>query len=169
MQIFTQLLHELGSSIELDGLVPDEDGFCSLRFDGNLTLDMGVDEDTEALTISSILGEIPEERLAPVSTKLLEANLCWGGTGGSTLGVDPPTRTVVMAWREPIRNLDGQSFQMRLKGFIESAEYWQKQLTEVEEEEEEVMNALPAPELAPVGNVNLNDPATAFNPNWTRI
>jgi hypothetical protein len=83
--------------------------------------------------------------------------------------VDPPTRTVVMAWREPIRNLDGQSFQMRLKGFIESAEYWQKQLTEVEEEEEEVMNALPAPELAPVGNVNLNDPATAFNPNWTRI
>ncbi len=60
--------------------------------------------------------------------ELLEANLLWAGTGGATLGVDPATLSVFMCYQEKMEGMEFLRFQELLKGFSDTALFWNQRL-----------------------------------------
>jgi hypothetical protein len=125
---FENLLKELGASVGLPDLKPSEDGFCSLRFDDRVTIDLECNEEAEALIFSSIVGTVPPKQEEQVYIELLEANLLWSGTGGATLGVDPETASIFMCYQEKMEGMKFLRFQELLKGFSDRALFWNKSL-----------------------------------------
>ena len=125
---FTDLLKELGENIGLSDLKPDKDALCSLRFDDKVTLDFECQESSGALIISSIIGTLLPHEAKAFYPILLEGNLLWGGTGGATLGVDPLTLTVFLCYQEKMEGMEFLHFQDLIKGFSDTALFWNQRL-----------------------------------------
>ncbi|MFI0347706.1 MAG: type III secretion system chaperone [Chthoniobacterales bacterium] len=127
---FNNLLKDLGKSVGLPDLKPGSQGLCSLRFDDRVTIDLECNEDSGALIFSSIVGTLAPHEAESFYPLLLEANLLWAGTGGATLGVDPATLSVFMCYQEKITGMEFLRFQELLKGFSDTALYWNQRLGE---------------------------------------
>lgn len=127
---FNNLLKDLGKSVGLPDLKPGNQGLCSLRFDDRVTIDLESNEDSGALIFSSIVGTLAQHEADAFYPLLLEANLLWAGTGGATLGVDPATLSVFMCYQEKIAGMEFLRFQELLKGFSDTALYWNQRLNE---------------------------------------
>lgn len=126
------LLKELGQSIGLPDLAPDDDGYCCLSFDSKITLHIQLDDDTGNLTFFSEVGKVEEDRQLEIYTRMLEANVFWLGTGGATLGVNSENLTATLGYQEPITGIDFQRFQQLLEGFVNTAEKWIDRLIEIQ-------------------------------------
>lgn len=128
---FNELLETLGKNIGLSNLKADKAGLCSLRFGNTITIDLECNEERGALIISTLIGTLNSKTdKEKVYTELLEANLLWRGTGGATLGIDSTTKTVFMCYQEPMSLLNFNRFQELLKGFSDTAIFWNKHLSE---------------------------------------
>lgn len=125
---FNDLLKDLGKSVGLPDLKPSNDGLCSLRFDDRVTIDLEANEETGALIFSSIVGTLMPYQTEKFYPELLEANLLWAGTGGATLGVDPATLSVFMCYQEKMEGMEFLRFQELLKGFSDTALFWNNRL-----------------------------------------
>lgn len=137
LEHFNDLLKDLGKSVGLPDLKPSSDGLCSLRFDDRVTIDLECSEERGALIFSSIVGTLLPYQAEKIYPELLEANLLWVGTGGATLGVDPATLSVFMCYQEKIDGMEFLRFQDLLKGFSDTALFWNKRLLENPEGGEE--------------------------------
>ena len=125
---FNELLKDLGKSVGLPDLKPSNEGLCSLRFDDRVTIDLEANEETGALIFSSIVGTLLPYQTEKFYPELLEANLLWAGTGGATLGVDPATLSVFMCYQEKMEGMEFLRFQELLKGFSDTALFWNQRL-----------------------------------------
>ncbi len=125
---FNDLLKDLGKSVGLPDLKPSNDGLCSLRFDDRVTIDLEANEETGALIFSSVVGTLLPYQTEKFYPELLEANLLWAGTGGATLGVDPATLSVFMCYQEKMEGMEFLRFQELLKGFSDTALFWNNRL-----------------------------------------
>lgn len=123
-QLYTDLLKQLGESVGLPELAPDEDDYCCLGFDDKIVTHLQFNAENEILMLFVQLGTIDEALQNTVYPKILKANLFWQGTGGATIGIDDETHEVLMCYQTPIRILDFQKFQELLEGFINTAELW---------------------------------------------
>jgi hypothetical protein len=130
LEHFETLLSDLGKSVGLPNLKPSKEGLCSLRFDDKVTIDMEASEETGALIFSSIVGTLAPYQTEEFYPLILEANLLWAGTGGATLGVDPATLSVFMCYQEKLEGMEFMRFQDLLKGFSDTALFWNKKVTE---------------------------------------
>ncbi len=130
LEHFNDLLKDLGKSVGLPDLKPSGEGLCSLRFDDRVTIDLECSEERGALIFSSIVGTLLPYQAEKIYPELLEANLLWVGTGGATLGVDPATLSVFMCYQEKIEGMEFLRFQDLLKGFSDTALFWNKRLLE---------------------------------------
>ena len=152
---FNDLLKDLGKSVGLPDLKPSNDGLCSLRFDDRVTIDLEANEETGALIFSSIVGTLMPYQTEKFYPELLEANLLWAGTGGATLGVDPATLSVFMCYQEKMEGMEFLRFQELLKGFSDTALFWNQRLAGGEAEgktppsSEAKTPAAPAPAAEP--------------------
>ena len=126
---FNNLLKDLGKSVGLPDLKPSDDGLCSLRFDDRVTIDLEANDETGALIFSSIVGTLMPYQTEKLYPELLEANLLWAGTGGATLGVDPATLSVFMCYQEKMGEMEFLRFQELLKGFSDTALFWNQRLS----------------------------------------
>lgn len=122
------LLQEFSQHIELDGLTPDEQGNYLLVFDDTISLNLHYNEDNGMLTLYAPLLEIPEDRIAELCPRLLQANLFWQGTAGATLGMDSENRLVILALQRPLETLDMARLETLLQSLVSSAEYWLDEL-----------------------------------------
>lgn len=122
--LYKQLLSELGASVGLPDLAPDEDDYCCLGFDDKIVTHLQYNAENEILMMFSQLGEIDDEQKNAIYPKMLKANLFWQGTGGGTIGVDDETNEVLMCYQFPIRQLDFHKFQELLESFINTSELW---------------------------------------------
>ena len=134
LEHFNDLLKDLGKSVGLPDLKPSVEGLCSLRFDDRVTIDLECSEERGALIFSSIVGTLLPYQSDKIYPELLEENLLWVGTGGATLGVDPATLSVFMCYQEKIDGMEFLRFQDLLKGFSDTALFWNKRLLENPEE-----------------------------------
>jgi hypothetical protein len=125
---FNELLKDLGKSVGLPDLKPSNEGLCSLRFDDRVTIDLEANEETGVLIFSSIVGTLLPYQTEKFYPELLEANLLWAGTGGATLGVDPATLSVFMCYQEKMEGMEFLRFQELLKGFSDTALFWNQRL-----------------------------------------
>ncbi|MBX9742120.1 MAG: type III secretion system chaperone [Chthoniobacterales bacterium] len=139
LEHFNDLLRDLGKSVGLPDLKPSSDGLCSLRFDDRVTIDLECSEERGALIFSSIVGTLLPYQASKVYPELLEANLLWVGTGGATLGVDPATLSVFMCYQEKMEGMEFTRFQDLLKGFSDTALFWNKRLLENPEDGSEAI------------------------------
>ncbi|MFI0348300.1 MAG: type III secretion system chaperone [Chthoniobacterales bacterium] len=128
LEYFNSLLKKLGTNIGLTGLSANSYGFCSLRFDDRLTIDLECNEEQEKLIISSLIGTMITEQKEKFFSELLEANLLWGGTGGATIGVDPATLAVFICYQERLAGMEFSRFQELIKEFSDTALFWNQRL-----------------------------------------
>ena len=128
LEHFNNILKDLGKSVGLPDLQPSNDGLCSLRFDDKVTIDLECNDETGALIFSCIVGTLLPHQAEAFYPQLLEANLLWGGTGGATLGVDPATLSAFLCYQEKIEGMEFLRFQELLKGFSDTALFWNQRL-----------------------------------------
>lgn len=134
--IFKELLHNLGNEIGLPQLAPDAQGYCCLQFDEKIVVNIQYVDNSQNLLLFTSVGALDEKNRRKGFEKMLQANLFWQDTGGSTLGVDPETFTVIMAYQEPIRGVDYQRFRGLLETFVNTSELWMKRIGEFNQQEE---------------------------------
>ena len=115
-----RLLTEFGSMIGLDGFALDETGHARLAFD-EVFVSLDLREEDGSLVLVAPLGE-PPERTVENYGRLLDANLHWAGTGGSTLAREPATGVIVLQHAIALDGLDESSFETAVRGFVDAAE-----------------------------------------------
>lgn len=123
------LFGEFGKAIQIPELRLDENGECLLEFDG-LGVSFSWDEPSTKLLLSAMLGEVPPEALAEVSSLLLRANFFFAETSGAALGMDPESRQVALCYTVPIHCLTFIQFHDEVECFVNLAEKWQARLKE---------------------------------------
>lgn len=121
---YKQLLSELGHSVGLPELAPDEDNYCCLGFDDKIVLHIQYNKENDVLMLFSQIGTIDEDKTSAIYPRLLKANLFWQGTGGATIGVDDESREVLMSYQISMAFMDFHKFQELLEGFVNTVELW---------------------------------------------
>ena len=135
LENYKQLLSELGQTVGLPELAPDEDNYCCLGVDDKIVLHLQYNIENEILMLFAQVGKIDDHHREAIYPRLLKANLFWQGTGGATLGVDD-NGEVLMAYQIVISNMDFQKFQDLLEGFVNTAELWINTLDAVQKSPE---------------------------------
>ena len=73
-----------------------------------------------------------EHKIKQIYPKLLEANLQWKETNGSTLGLQQYSEKVLLVQNVPIESCDYSLFNRSLEFFINSFEFWLKNLKDLQ-------------------------------------
>lgn len=123
-ETYKKLITQLGKTINLPDLAPDQDDYCCLEFDKKIVVHLQYSVENDVLMLFSQLGIIDEDKTADLYSKILKANLFWQGTGGATIGVDDQTREALMAFQIALSLLDFNKFQELLEGFVNTSELW---------------------------------------------
>src|SRR6478735_1182980 len=92
-----KLVGEFGAEIGLPNLTIDGEGFCSLTFDGKVTVNLQLSESKDQIVLFAELGVVPTEDRAETYEALLKANFFWQATHGATLSLEGDEPTVVIA------------------------------------------------------------------------
>ena len=121
------LLKEFGSRIGIEGLSLDRNGFCCLFFD-DIAVNVEVPADSDQVFFYVNLGEIPRANAAELFEKLLEANHLYRKTAGGTIGIDKAADVISLAYQCPIQVLDIGRLEKILENFVNTAEFWLKEL-----------------------------------------
>ncbi len=127
---YTTLLAQLAELIGLDDIRLNEQHAYLLVFDDSLRVEIAYDADSESLIISSDLGSLNDKFAAHWYPILLEANVFWAATGGTTIGVYQATKQVIMAYREMLAGMTLKRLEEILTSFTEIAEFWKERLQE---------------------------------------
>ena len=127
---FRELIDALAEKTGVrEGIEIDAQNRCLMEFDDMGVVIQGIDE-VGTLTLMSVLGEPPPERLEGLYRALLEANHLFRGTFGATLSVDPDNGSVFLCKCIPYAALDGDSFVKELENFVNAVESWRTVVTE---------------------------------------
>jgi len=117
------LIEELGQQLGLGPLRLDEQGFCALRFDDKLLVNIQYWADGEQLVLFADLG--PPASGVDLYPVLLKANLFWRTTLGATLSLsedNPPH--VIIALQQAWQTLDAGQLSTLLERFVNTVEDW---------------------------------------------
>jgi len=131
-EAYDALLAGLAQSVGLESLAADEEGFAMIQFDEKIGVSIQYLSDSQEVLLSAGLGEMPQEKEVELALlrKMAEANLFWGGTQGSTLGYDAPSRLVILAREIPLALCpDYSEFEGFLTQFVDTAEEWMDEIT----------------------------------------
>lgn len=112
----------------------DVEGFVNtgqLQLDDNdITIEyLGAEGPREFLLLYTNLGR-PYTITVGLLSNLLEANLFWAGTGGSTLGLDADTSEVYLSYQQRFDGLSCVDLTEILKEFSKIATYWRSFINE---------------------------------------
>lgn len=140
---FQKLLSELGSSIGLGNLQPDESGACRLVFNGQLSIDLETDNESgQSLVMHTVVGRLPPEERRAFCLKLLGGNYLSHNTRGAVLGLAPTTEEVVLHRRLSMQSCDTEMLANELVTLVSTAQKWMSRLSTRHESSAE---AMPAP------------------------
>jgi Tir chaperone protein (CesT) family len=122
------LWQELGKEVGLDGLQLDENGACTLVFDGRVPVNSAIMED--AVVLHASLGVAPGARREAFLEMLLAANLFWLESDGATLSLEPISGEVLLARKLDSRELTVDGLREALDGFANAVDYWRERIAE---------------------------------------
>jgi hypothetical protein len=130
-QIADSLLAGFGETIGIPGLAFDEKGSCSLVFDGNILVNVAVEERRRRLVLFSFLCELPRSSRSKQFAAMLEGNFFWQGTDGATLSFETASRSALLMYPVPLEGLNPSALHMVMERFVNTAETWVARLTEL--------------------------------------
>ena len=130
-QEYENALRAFAEAVELEDLVPDEEGYCSLVFGEGLMVHFIYKEDEDQVEMFSSLGNVAEPRRASVALEMARANFAWQGTGGATLGMDDQGH-VLMACALDGLAVTPEALGGVLASFGENAVIWSQRLASID-------------------------------------
>lgn len=122
------IILELGDKLNLGKLEPDENGVCSLVFDGIHAVDFKISEDGDEVQIFSPVAPIPEKNREELLSQLNEANLFGQGTGGALFSILKEIDLLFMYRKFRMDVTDYQHFEKGVESFLNYLEAWKKKL-----------------------------------------
>ena len=143
LDIMRGLLRDLGASIGLPELEPDNDGYCCLRIGEHVTVSLQYEPEGQELALFAKLCRIPPQFRFEAYETMLAGNLFWAQTKGGTLAVEPSEGVVFLLMKEKLQAMDFPRFNALLEGFVEAAESWQRRLEALSDEIDEADVATP--------------------------
>ncbi|MCQ2404019.1 MAG: type III secretion system chaperone [Lentisphaeria bacterium] len=126
---FEILIDHFGKKVGLNELMVDEQGTCSLGFDG-MVVDLKVTGDERHLMLFGKVAALPEERLDLLLLQILGGNFLFQGTNGASLGLDVENKVLYLQQLEALDILDDEAFEKLLEGFANTLETWKNILDE---------------------------------------
>jgi hypothetical protein len=127
----SQLIAELGQRLGFPDLALDENDSVVLQLD-EFVVSIDANEEENTLTFHSQITIIPEAERAVVALELVDANLFWASTAGSTLSMDASTGAVFCAVRLQFEALNLEKLERHLAQFTDIVEEWTERLSDVE-------------------------------------
>jgi len=114
------LIRNFGAEIGIADLALDEDGFCSLTFDGKVTANLQLAQGGDTLVLFADLGPASAE----LYESLLRANFFWQATQGATLSVTGDEPRAVIAVQLSWGVMTATALGERVRRFVDAAEDW---------------------------------------------
>ncbi len=143
LDIMRGLLRDLGASIGLPDLAPDDDGYCCLRIGEHVTVSLQYEPEGQDIALFAKLCQVPQPFRREAYEMMLAGNLFWAQTRGGTLAVEPSEGVVFLLMKEKAQALEFSRFNAMLENFVEAAEDWQRRLEHLSDELEEDTGAPP--------------------------
>lgn len=129
MDVFQDWLNQLAQELKLsEKLALDERNRCFLLFDETMLVEMEYKPEDKTFQFKGNLGNIPENKVKEIYPKLLESNLGWKETNGTTLGLQQYSDKVLLVQNIPMEACDYAHFNKHLESFVNTFEYWIKNL-----------------------------------------
>ena len=129
MDVFQDWLDQLAQELKLsEPLILDEKSRCFLMFDETMLVEIEYMDRENVCLFKGVLGDINESKIKKIYPKLLEANLQWKETNGSTLGLQQYSEKVMLVQYMPIGSYDYNLFNQSLESFVNTFEFWVKNL-----------------------------------------
>ena len=124
------LLAEFSRFKNIPDLEFDADGGCALVDDKDRVVLLQIDADQERLVAMAPLGALPAAAHCrpEVLHAMLAANLCWGGSCGGTLALEPGSGEAVIQYALPLSGATDSDFSSFIDDFAQLAIYWQERL-----------------------------------------
>ena len=125
-QRFAEIVQNLGKTVGIDDLAPDDNGYLCLTFDER---PVNIEERDGIIFLYAAIGPLPADGLEGLYRQLLSANCFYRETQGATLGVDDKLG-VLLFYQTPSAALEGNQFETVLQNFINTADAWRGRLEE---------------------------------------
>ena len=133
MDVFQDWLNQLAQELKLgEKLALDEKNRCFLLFDETMLVEMEYRPDSSTFQFKGNLGNIPENKIKEIYPKLLESNLGWKETNSATLGLQQYSEKVLLVQNIPMESCDYIHFNKLLESFVNTFEYWIKNLQDLQ-------------------------------------
>lgn len=133
MDVFQDWLNQLAQELKLEEkLALDEKNRCFLLFDETMLVEMEYRPDSNTFQFKGNLGNVPENKIKEIYPKLLESNLGWKETNSATLGLQQYSEKVLLVQNIPMEACDYTHFNKRLESFVNTFEYWIKNLQDLQ-------------------------------------
>ena len=133
MDVFQDWLNQLAQELKLgERLALDEKNRCFLLFDETMLVEMEYRPDSNTFQFKGNLGNVSESKIKEIYPKLLESNLGWKETHSATLGLQQYSEKVLLVQNIPMEACDYEHFNKSLEHFVNTFEYWIKNLQDLQ-------------------------------------
>ncbi len=153
------LLKEFAQARNISDLEFDEDGGCAVVDEQDRVVHLQIDQSAGRLVVLAALGALPPAAHCrpEVLYDLLAANLCWAGSCGGTLAVEPRSGEAVIQLSLPLADADVAAFSLFIDEFRQLSIYWQERLAEIKDAHNDAENpfSIEEDESIPVANEKL--------------
>lgn len=123
-QAAEDILAGFGETISIPGLAFDDKGSCCLVFDGDILVNIAVEDRRNRLVLFSFLCELPKDSRPRQFAAMLEGNFFWQGTDGATLSFESAARSALLMYPVPLDGLSPQGLHDTVERFVNTAERW---------------------------------------------
>lgn len=130
-QAAESILAGFGETIGISGLSFDEKGCCCLVFDGDILVNIAVEDRRNRLVLFSFLCELPISSRARQFAAMLEGNFFWQGTDGATLSFESAAQSALLMYPLPLDGLSPQGLHDTVERFVNTAERWMARLEQM--------------------------------------
>ncbi len=123
---WTIMLKRFGEALGIDDLTADEDGGCSLLFDGEHEVFFACDKEDHSVLMYSRIGSAARFNKDDC-LMLLKASLLGAQTGGAALSIDEQTDAAVL-WKRFDDTISEDVLKVVLEGFLAQVIDWKQKL-----------------------------------------
>lgn len=122
---FAQFLSRLTKELDLEeNLSLDESNQCFLLFDDKILVRIELRNEPNCFSLVSKLGNVEEKNIPEMYPRLLESNVLWKETNGTTFGVQQFSEMVLLTQHYPLERCSYENFEKALENFVNTTEYW---------------------------------------------
>lgn len=123
--LFSDYINIYGREIGLPHLKFDNNGICSLTFDGKINILIAYNKEKNQCLLTSQIGPIPSNNLKEFLKTILISNAFGIENGGALLGIEKDTNSLVLSYVFIPSTFSYSLFKTVLLNFVTMVENWQ--------------------------------------------